>query len=137
MHMRGCCADSSAAGTTIASWYAVALFQDWERRMLKVTTMNEAEVTRLVVEGRLVDPETTELLHAWLRARAADPRKSIEADLSGVTYADRAATGLLAKMSEQGARLIGTGVMTRSLIDQATDGAGARAGPIDQEGRSK
>ncbi|MCL4745209.1 MAG: hypothetical protein KJZ83_07325 [Burkholderiaceae bacterium] len=106
--------------------------------MLKVTIVNDEEVIRLVVEGRLVEPETSELLHTWLRARAADPRASIEVDLSGVTYADRAATESLATMNRQGARLIGTGVMTRALIDQAGRVcANHRAGPVDQQGRSK
>lgn len=105
--------------------------------MLKVTTVNKDDVTLLVVEGRLVEPETSELLHTWLRARTSDPRQSIEVDLSGVAYADQAATVLLATMHLQGVRLIGKGAVTRSLIDQARAGTGTQAGPADQEGRGK
>ena len=56
----------------------------------------------------------------------ADPGKSIDADLNGVTYADPAATELLATMNRQGVRLIGRGVMMRALIDQRPQTLAAR-----------
>ena len=97
--------------------------------MLKVTLYTEQKLNRLVVEGRLVDPETAELVRAWLQAREAHPFQAIEVDLSDVTYADRVGRELLCAMRRQGVRLVGTGAMTRTLIDEASacvDSRGAR-----------
>lgn len=105
--------------------------------MLKVTITDDEKRTRLVVEGRLVAPETGELLRTWLCAREVAPLKSIEVDLSGVSFADRVATELLATMTRQNVRLIGRGAMTRSLIAQARGGADTPAGPADQGGRKR
>jgi ABC-type transporter Mla MlaB component len=89
-------------------------------RMLKVTMFSEQRVNRLVVEGRLADPEASELARAWLQARVADPFKTMEVDLANVTYADERGRELLATMHRQGVRLVGSGVMTRALIDEAS-----------------
>jgi ABC-type transporter Mla MlaB component len=88
--------------------------------MLKVTLSTENEITRLVIEGRLVDPEAAELARVWLHARETSPAKAIEADLSSITYADRVGADLLSEMHRRGARLTGNGAMTRALIDAAT-----------------
>ena len=96
--------------------------------MLKVTMYTEQGVNRLVVEGRLVDPEASEVARVWLQARVADPFKTIEVDLSDVTYADEGGRELLATMHRQGVRLVGSGAMTRALIDDAARSAGLRGG---------
>jgi ABC-type transporter Mla MlaB component len=97
-------------------------------RMLKVTMFSEQKVNRLVVEGRLVDPEASELARAWLQARVADPFKTMEVDLADVTYADEGGRDLLATMHRQGVRLVGSGAMTRALIDEASRCDGPRGG---------
>lgn len=88
----------------------------------------EPQMSRLVIEGRLVHPETSELARVWLHARGVDPFKTIEADLSDVTYADPVGRELLTTMHRQGVRLVGSGAMTRMLIDEASRSAGLRGG---------
>lgn len=97
-------------------------------RMLRVTMYSEQRVNRLVVEGRLVDPEASELARAWLQARVADPFKTMEVDLADVTYADEGGRELLAIMHRQGVRLVGSGAMTRALIDEAARCGGLPGG---------
>lgn len=88
--------------------------------MLKVTVYTEPGLTRLLIEGRLVQDETSELTHVWLRAHEADPGARIEVDLSDLTYLDQAAQALLVTMCQQGVHLTGVGTMTRALIHQVS-----------------
>ena len=96
--------------------------------MLKVTMYTEQRVNRLVVEGRLVEPETSELTRIWLQACVADPIKTMEVDITDMTYADKGGRGLLATMHRQGVRLVGSGAMTRALIDEASQCDGLPGG---------
>lgn len=86
--------------------------------MLKVTIYTEPGLTRLLIEGRLVSDEISELTQVWLRSQTADPSAAIEVDLSDLTFMDQAAQALLVTMCRQGVRLTGAGTMTRALIHQ-------------------
>jgi anti-anti-sigma regulatory factor len=96
--------------------------------MLKVTMYCEQSVNRMVIEGRLATPETSELARVWLQARELDSARPIEVDLTGLTYVDRQGAELLAAMHRRGVRLPGTGAMTRALIDAAAGRAAGNGG---------
>ena len=95
--------------------------------MLKVTIYTEPGLTRLLIEGRLVHDEISELTQVWLRSREADPSAAIEVGLSDLTYLDQAAQELLVTMCRQGVTLTGIGTMTRALIHQVTQAAALQA----------
>ncbi|TLY27147.1 MAG: hypothetical protein E6K63_11425 [Nitrospirae bacterium] len=85
--------------------------------MLKITTQSDAELTRLVLEGRLAGPWVEELARCW-REVAGSRQSPVVVDLSGVTFIDPEGKAILAKMSQQGAKFHAAGCLTRCIVDE-------------------
>jgi outer membrane protein TolC len=85
--------------------------------MLRVTTKVEEEQSRvtLKLEGKLAGPWVSEFERCW--CLTLEKWKDVVVELEGVTFIDSKGKCLLAKIHGQGAKLIGTGLMTRSIIE--------------------
>jgi outer membrane protein len=86
--------------------------------MLRVTTNVEegqGKVT-LKLEGKLAGPWVEEFERCW--SSTFEKWKQVVVELAGVTFIDSKGKRLLAKIHSQGAKLIGTGLMTRSIIEE-------------------
>jgi outer membrane protein TolC/ABC-type transporter Mla MlaB component len=84
--------------------------------MLRITTTALNEKITLRLEGKLSGPWVEELERCWHTSR--DLKKELVVDLSGVTFVDHAGKDLLCSMAREGAQLIGSGLMPKSLIDE-------------------
>ena len=86
--------------------------------MLRITIHNEAQTTRLVIEGSLAGPWVEELAKSWLDVQAARRNGPITVDLSGVGFIDDEGRQLLKRVLREGAELRATGVMTKGIIEE-------------------
>jgi outer membrane protein TolC len=86
--------------------------------MLRVTTKVEEEQGRvtLKLEGKLAGPWVEEFERCW--CSTLEKWKNVVVELAGVTFIDSKGKCLLAKIHGQGAELIGTGLMTKSIIEE-------------------
>ena len=85
--------------------------------MLKVTTTDHNQTITLKLEGKLVGPWVQEVTRVWANT-AQNSRSGYVIDLRSVTYIDNPGQALLATMSRQGARLIATDCLTRTIVDE-------------------
>jgi outer membrane protein TolC len=86
--------------------------------MLRVTTYVEegqGKVT-LKLEGKLAGPWVEEFERCW--SSTVEKWQHVVVELAGVTFIDSKGKCLLAKIHDQGAKLVGTGLMTRSIIEE-------------------
>ena len=82
--------------------------------MLRVTVVEEPEIWRLKLEGRLVGEAVSEAEKSWAAAPAGKPA---EVDLRGLTCADLAGKELLHRMHVDGARLVAEGVAMKAFVE--------------------
>ena len=102
--------------------------------MIRVIQILEGSKQRMFVEGMLSGDWVDVLENCWLEAPHAPNREPIRVDLSGITYVDDKGRELLARMIQDGAELLATGVMTTAVIEQITEKiAMARGGQIPDE----
>lgn len=97
--------------------------------MLKITTTQEPEALRLVLEGRLAGPWLNELEQAW---RSIDDSMTVRriVDLTGVTYIEENGVALLNQMWREGAELIATGCCNKPIVEHIT---GSRSHPRSKQ----
>ncbi|MBZ5542622.1 MAG: TolC family protein [Acidobacteriia bacterium] len=95
--------------------------------MLKVTKETVGQEIRLKVEGKLAGPWLEEFRDCWLANSAVSRSQSLVVDLSGLTFIDAQGKELLGWIHQAGGRLVGTGLMTKSVIEEIT-GAGKPGG---------
>jgi anti-anti-sigma regulatory factor len=84
--------------------------------VIRITCHDEAEITRLVLEGKLAGQCVDELDKCWHSAPAK--WASLVIDLTGVSYIDEGGKQLLKQMLDHGATLISSSLMSRCLIDE-------------------
>ena len=94
--------------------------------MLRIYIHDEAPVTSIVVEGKLVGPWVKELEKCWKSLVAAHPFRSMLVDLVHVTFIDYDGRALLMRMRRKGARLLSSGVLINSIVAdiEAQQGSG-------------
>ena len=85
--------------------------------MLKVTTTTQNQTITLKVEGKLAGPWVDELTRVWDDATRMK-RSGYVVDLRSVTFIDNSGQALLATMTRQGARLIATDCLNRTIVDE-------------------
>jgi outer membrane protein TolC/anti-anti-sigma regulatory factor len=88
--------------------------------MLRVTTNAEEGQVTLKLEGKLAGPWVEEFERCW--SSTVEKWKQVVVELAGVTFIDSKGKRLLAKIHRQGAKLVGTGLMTRSIIEEISNG---------------
>jgi anti-anti-sigma regulatory factor len=100
--------------------------------MLRISTNRGPGEIKLTLEGRLAGPWVDELARAWTSLTATEDARSLRIDLDAVSFIDSAGKALLGTMHEAGTTLVGSGCMTRAILDEigtrpctARRGAGA------------
>jgi len=86
--------------------------------MLRLTVTTRAEGTTLVLEGRLGGAWVEELAACWRGVLARHDAGPIRVDLDGVTFVDAAGKALIRALRAQGAILVATEVMMRTIVEE-------------------
>ena len=86
--------------------------------MLRITVMNDDRGAIFKMEGKLTIEWVSEAEKAWTAFSNTPQAEPVVVDLCGVSFVDDLGRKLLAGMHSSGAKLIGTGPMTSTLIDE-------------------
>jgi anti-anti-sigma regulatory factor len=86
--------------------------------VLRITTCIDSGATRFIVEGRLAGTCIGELERCWRATTFTESPECILVDLSSVTFIDASGKQLLKHMHEQGIRLVASGLLGKSLIEE-------------------
>jgi anti-anti-sigma regulatory factor len=84
--------------------------------MLRITIAETLSEQRWTLEGRLVQPWTSELKSTWTKTEIARRERKCVVDLTGVTFIDKSGEKALAALSKAGAELIATGIYTQHVV---------------------
>jgi anti-anti-sigma regulatory factor len=96
--------------------------------MLRITRIESPTEQKLILEGRLAEPWSSDLNSHWEEARRAHPDRKFVVDLKGVTRIDAGGERALATMKSQGAEFLATGVRMKQLLkDLGSKGAGNKS----------
>jgi anti-anti-sigma regulatory factor len=82
--------------------------------MLKITTKNEGETTKLELEGKLAGAWVDELERCWMDVH---PHGNVTISLTAVTFIDDTGKKLLARLHQGGAALEAAGCMTKCIVE--------------------
>lgn len=96
--------------------------------MLKISVDAQPSAQVFKLEGRLAGPWVAALADAYESARQQRPGAAAVIDLADVSFIDRAGQDLLTVMCQAGARLVGTGCLTASLVESISKRARMGAG---------
>ena len=77
--------------------------------MLRITIDEKQECVIVRLEGRLIRPWVEEVEQCWKNVFATLGSRSVQVDLSAVTFVDTAGGALLTRMHKAGFRLAGGG----------------------------
>jgi len=77
--------------------------------MLRITIDEKQECVIVRLEGRLIRPWVEEVEQCWKNVFATLGSRSVQVDLSAVTFVDTAGGALLTRMHQAGFRLAGGG----------------------------
>ena len=86
--------------------------------MLRITTVDIGEKVTLKLEGKLSGPWVEEFERCWRMSADIYKNRDLVVDLTGVTYVDNGGKKLLCSLSNSGVKLMGSGIMPKSLIDE-------------------
>ncbi len=103
--------------------------------MLRVSTSSNKSGVTLKVEGRLAGPWVEEFRARWTTDKEIFQSQALSVDLTNLTFVDDAGKGLLMEIRTSGVMLVGSGVMTKSLIDEINQAA-MNLGPADDRRKS-
>jgi outer membrane protein len=88
--------------------------------MLKVTKETVGPEIRLRVEGKLAGPWLEEFRDCWLANSGMAKNQPLVVDLTGLTFIDAQGKQLLGWIHQAGGKLVGTGLMAKSIIEELT-----------------
>ncbi len=80
--------------------------------MLRITIEEKANAVVLRLEGQLIGPWVEEVEQCWQNVFATLGQRSVQVDLSAVSFMDTAGGALLNRMHDAGFRLAGGGAVT-------------------------
>ena len=92
--------------------------------MLRISVLNEHDVTRFKLEGKLAHEWVDEAEKAWATLTALNGKRKLIVDLFGVSFVDDFGWQLLAQMRQAGAELQGSGPLISALIEEIEDATG-------------
>ena len=69
------------------------------------------------LEGKLAGPWVKELELSWRSATGTHHIYPVRVDLSSVSFIDADGKGLLARMYDEGAKLVATGCLNKSIVE--------------------
>jgi hypothetical protein len=85
---------------------------------LRIEVDEQPDTTTLYVEGKIAGDSVDELRRVWTDIRSRAPEKTAVVELSSVLAVDKPGRTLLSQMHLWGTRLVGSGLMIHSLIDE-------------------
>lgn len=86
--------------------------------MFKISVIESPGQRRLVLEGKLISPWTTEVESAWRNAAADLHGRKLIVDLANVTVISADGEKTLSQLMREGARFSCAGVLTRHVLKQ-------------------
>ncbi len=86
--------------------------------MFKISIVEEHSQRRLMLEGRLVRPWTTEVENAWKGAGEQLQGRKLVIDLKNVTFISADGESTLFKLMRDGAKFSCNGVLTKHVLKQ-------------------
>src|SRR5262245_5387457 len=86
--------------------------------MLRITIVDSTDHQKLVLEGRLMEPNVSELESAWETACAARGGRRCIVDLRNATFVDQSGERVLLRMKQDGAQFVACGVSTTYQLEQ-------------------
>ena len=89
--------------------------------MIRISEIRKGSGRRLLVEGTIAGDWVEVLEKSWLEAQASRYGEPMRIDLSGVTWIDDKGRELLKRILQDGAELLATGIMTRSVIEEVIE----------------
>ena len=89
--------------------------------MLRITIDEREDSVVLRLEGQLIGPWVEDVERCWRKAFATLGSRSVQVDLSVVSFVDASGGALLGRMHEAGFRLAGSGPATSHLLEQMQD----------------
>jgi hypothetical protein len=89
-----------------------------ERLMLRIYVHDQVPMTSFVLEGKLVGPWVKELENCWETALVTCPSRTMLVDLADVSFIDAEGRALLTRMRQKGVRLLSTGILINSIVDE-------------------
>ena len=84
--------------------------------MLRITKIESPTEQKLILEGRLAEPWSSELSSHWEEARRAHPERQFVVDVKGVTRIDAGGERALARMKSHGAEFLASGIRMKQLL---------------------
>jgi indole-3-glycerol phosphate synthase len=84
--------------------------------MLKISIVDSGRERRLMLEGKLIAPWTTELQRACDEARQSLLGREIGIDLKNLTVISQEGENLLAALMKEGIKVRGSGVFAREVL---------------------
>lgn len=86
--------------------------------MLRIGIHDDGERTTFSIEGKLTVPSSIELEKCWHEAKTSRPPGNIVVKLKSVTFIDSDSRELLKRMRRQGVKLLPTGCLMNSIVEQ-------------------
>jgi len=93
---------------------------------MRISTVEARNERRLVLEGKLIAPWTTELKSACEKARENLQGRELVVDLKNVTNIDQEGENLLAALMNEGIKFRSCGVFTKQVLRQVARRARSR-----------
>ena len=101
--------------------------------MLRITVHQNSHSTTFQLEGRLSRPWLEELDRCWRRTLASKVKPVLRVDLTGLTFVDEAGKACLAAMYHEGADFVANDCLTKSIVDEITNGSNHRVRPVEKK----
>jgi ABC-type transporter Mla MlaB component len=101
--------------------------------MLRITVHSEPESITFQLEGRLSRPWLQELDKCWRRTLISKEASAVRVDLTGLTFVDEAGKACLAAMYHEGADFVANDCLTKSIVDEITNGSNHRPRPFEKK----
>jgi len=86
--------------------------------MLKITVIDTPSEQKLILEGRLAEPDLAVLESAWEHALEALGKRICIIDLTNATSIDPQAEGILLDMKRHSAQFVACGISTKHQLEQ-------------------
>jgi hypothetical protein len=105
--------------------------------MLRITVHKKPQSITFQLEGRLSPPWLQELDKCWRRALMIKDRPAVRVDLTGLTFVDDAGKACLAAMYHEGADFIANDCLTKSIVEEITNGSICRSSAQAKKDKSQ
>jgi ABC-type transporter Mla MlaB component len=102
--------------------------------MLRITVHCNSQSTTFQLEGRLSRSWLQELHKCWKRTLSSKDKSTVRVDLTGLTFVDDAGKACLAAMYHDGAEFVANDCLTKSIVEEISNGGMHRQRPFERNG---